>query len=111
VLEAGRYRPIASVPKITAPVLYITATTDSLCPPDVIEEAVKLTPDARQKVMDCTHFDVYNGERFEVAIKEELGFLLQHLAGGAPAARAAAGGGSGSGAAAEGGSGGGHEEL
>jgi pimeloyl-ACP methyl ester carboxylesterase len=89
VLEASRYRPIASVPAITAPVLYITATTDSLCPPDVIAAAVKLTADARQKVMDCTHFDVYNGERFEAAVMEETAFFLQHLAGGARAAAAA----------------------
>ncbi|GBF88090.1 hypothetical protein Rsub_00802 [Raphidocelis subcapitata] len=91
-LEASRYRPIASVPSITAPVLYITATTDSLCPPDVIAAAVAATPNARQKVMECTHFDVYNGQRFEDAVAAELEFLAEHLlpGGRAPAAAAAA---------------------
>jgi len=70
------------VPSITAPVLYITATTDSLCPPDVIADAVAATQDARQKVMRCTHFDVYNGELFEEAVAEETAFFVQHLAPG-----------------------------
>jgi pimeloyl-ACP methyl ester carboxylesterase len=93
-LEAGRYRPIASVPDITAPVLYITAETDSLCPPDVIESAVGLTRNARQLVMPCTHFDVYSGEHFEVASAAELEFLLEHL-GGKGGAAAQSGSGSG----------------
>lgn len=108
-LEAGRYRPIASVPDITAPVLYITATVDSVCPPDVIAEAVRLTRNARQKVMDCSHFEVYTGDEFEEAVAAEVEFLKEHLA--------VAGGGGGGGASGGGGGGGGsgakkaHDEL
>lgn len=108
-LEASSYRPIASVSNITAPVLYITAVKDALCPHEVIAAAVSATPRARQMIMPCTHFDVYRGKEFEEVAEAEVAFLLEHLApggGGAGGAAPAAGR-----AAAERAGGGGHEEL
>lgn len=116
-LEASRYRPIASVPRITAPVLYITAVRDSVCPPDVIEAAVAMTKDAAQKVMQCSHFDVYQGQPFEEAVAAEVEFLAAKLGarggggggGGSDGDSGGGGSGGGDGGGAEGG--GGHEEL
>jgi uncharacterized protein len=110
-LEASSYRPIASVSNITAPVFYVTATKDGLCPQEVIAAAVAATPAARQLVMDCTHFDVYRGPEFEEVVAAETEFLLQHLAPGS-----GGGGGGGGGEAAAGGAGAeaeapAHEEL
>lgn len=89
------------MPDVTAPVLYVTATTDSVCPPDVIQEAVKITKRATQKVMECSHFEVYNGELFEEAVAAEVEFLEAQLLGGggatASGANAAGGGARGGG--------------
>jgi pimeloyl-ACP methyl ester carboxylesterase len=89
-LEASSYRPIESVPHVTAPVLYITAVKDTLCPQEAIQAAVASTPRARQIVMPCTHFDVYRGKEFEQVVEAETAFLLEHLAPEAAAATAAA---------------------
>ncbi|KAI8472280.1 MAG: alpha/beta-hydrolase [Monoraphidium minutum] len=112
-LEASSYRPIASVANITAPVLYVTATKDALCPQDVIARAVQATRNAVQLVMDCTHFDVYRGAELEEVAAEEERFLLQHLApsGGGGGARGGGGGDAGGGGGAAGGAAEGHEEL
>eukprot|EP00882_Tetradesmus_deserticola_P005190 GHRQ01005467.1.p2 GENE.GHRQ01005467.1~~GHRQ01005467.1.p2 ORF type:complete len:151 (+),score=61.01 GHRQ01005467.1:1279-1731(+) len=82
-LEVSAYRPITSVPHITAPVLYAAATRDTLCPLDGVKAAVAATPNAQLVTVDASHFHVYSGEPFQYLAGKYVEFFRQ--AAGLPA--------------------------
>jgi hypothetical protein len=90
-LEGAAYAPIAYGPAITAPVLYLAAAQDELCPLHDIQAAAKATPHARLVSTSGTHWDAYAGKALESSIQHMVAFLRE--TNGVAAAAAAAGGG------------------
>lgn len=97
-LEIARYEPGSYIPKLRAPLLLLVAREDTQCPPEavaaVVENARKvrrssadsssssspLPPlDVTVEEIDAAHFQVYQGEKHELAKKKELDFLVERL--------------------------------
>ncbi len=89
VLEAARYSPVLSVPQITAPVLFIGASKDTLCPPALVQQAAGLAPHGRVFMLDVTHFELYRGTALGMVLEQQIEHLQQHL--GVPRTATAAG--------------------
>eukprot|EP00775_Hariotina_reticulata_P004853 gene4853-5100_t len=70
--------PIKYVHDIKAPVLYMGATKDTLCPMSVIEKAVDLTPKAELYAAECSHFELFTGEHLPALQQRQLDWLLEH---------------------------------
>ncbi|KAF8073154.1 aidA [Scenedesmus sp. PABB004] len=101
-LFVHRYSPIACVPRVAAPVLFVAASRDTLCPVDAVRRAAGLARRGQLLERDCTHFELYRGELFEKLIDEQVLFLRRHtgLAAAREAAAPARGGKGAAGAAA-----------
>lgn len=99
-LEASAYRPIASVPRIPCPVLFISATRDALCPHALVQRAAGLLPgessggagngataggSSRLVEFESSHFDIYHGEHGARAGREMVEFIRKHTGGDAGA--------------------------
>ncbi len=91
-LEASAYRPIASVPRVPCPVLFLSATRDALCPHDLVRRAAGLLPgetsggagngngsgSSRLVEFESSHFDIYHGEHGARAGREMVEFIRKH---------------------------------
>lgn len=88
-----KYSPIKYVPDIKCPILFIAATTESLCPVGYIYKAAKIAQQGQLLERECTHFELYNGKLFEDVISEQVNFFRQHtgLAGASAKVTAADG--------------------
>jgi len=73
------YRPISYVGQVEAPILFVAAEKDTLCPLSTIERAAKTAKKAKLLKDDLGHFEYYNGANFEKSVKEHVNFLSQHL--------------------------------
>ena len=88
-LEIARYEPGSYIPKLRAPLLLVVAKRDTQCPPEavaaVVENAKKARADSASPVditveeIDAAHFQVYQGEKHELAKSKELEFLVARL--------------------------------
>ncbi|MBJ7470499.1 MAG: alpha/beta hydrolase, partial [Solirubrobacteraceae bacterium] len=80
-LQIGRYRPGASLSKITAPTLVLVCATDTVAPTKTtlrhLEKADN--PAIEVRTYETGHFDIYLGEPFERAIADMLEFLQRTL--------------------------------
>lgn len=70
--------PIKHVAGITAPVLFMGAKRDTLCPMSVIERAASLTPNAELYAVDCDHFELFTEKHMPGLQARQLEFLLRH---------------------------------
>jgi fermentation-respiration switch protein FrsA (DUF1100 family) len=65
------------------PLLFVTASRDSICPPSLVEDAVLRHKKRLQKTemvtVNCDHFDIYYGEPFEHSFAAMRNFLQKHL--------------------------------
>ncbi|CAM9554734.1 unnamed protein product, partial [Hapterophycus canaliculatus] len=59
------HAPAYGMVQVKAPILFIAAEHDHLCPADTVRKAVTLAPNASLSVHDKTHFDIYLGETLE----------------------------------------------
>jgi dienelactone hydrolase len=75
VLDISSYRPILAVPKLKAPILFVAAAIDNLCPAKEIEEAASLAPKGELITMQCNHFQIYAGDYFEEATDAQVRFI------------------------------------
>lgn len=74
------YNPKTVVRDIAAPVLFIAATKDTLCPVEPIRQAAEEVMDKANSAIveiDCGHFDVYQGEAFTQGTAAMLAFLAK----------------------------------
>ncbi|GIL46821.1 hypothetical protein Vafri_3701 [Volvox africanus] len=90
-LETSSYSPIKSVPRVTAPVMFISALRDQLCPAEQVRKAAELLPTSNNNSrggsssrgelveLDCTHFDAYLGEHLVAATESMVQFLRRHM--------------------------------
>mmetsp|Transcript_36928 Transcript_36928/g.44674 ORF Transcript_36928/g.44674 Transcript_36928/m.44674 type:complete len:372 (-) Transcript_36928:421-1536(-) len=59
----GDYSPINYVSKVTAPVMFVAAEKDVICPPEFIRKAQKMcSGETEMMVRDCGHMDLYFDE-------------------------------------------------
>ena len=88
-LEIARYEPGSYVGRLRAPLLLVVARQDTQCPPEAVaavvesarkESAASSSPvDITVEEIDAAHFQVYQGEKHELAKKKELEFLVGRL--------------------------------
>lgn len=68
------YSPKEEVSKIQAPVLFVAATQDSLCPIEFVREAAAAAPKGELMEVNTTHFELYQGQNFEMITTEMVTF-------------------------------------
>lgn len=73
------YNPVDVVKDIQAPILFITATKDAVCPPGEVEVAAKVAPNAEVFSIESSHFDIYIGQTFNTITDEMVKFLNKHV--------------------------------
>lgn len=91
-LKVGSYNPIDRVALIDAPVLFVAATNDALCPASLVAAAYDAcggSTRGRHGVsggkcellnVDCGHFGLYAGAPFDQAAGAMLAFFKKYLA-------------------------------
>src|SRR3954462_6899499 len=77
--RVGLYRPGRSARKVNAPILFCICDTDAVAP---AQTALRYAATARRgeiKRYPIGHFDIYVGEPFEAAVRDQTDFLVRHL--------------------------------
>lgn len=62
--------------KVEAPILFVAAEKDELCPADIVRKAVSEAQDASLSIHDNTHFEIYLGDVLEVCFACILSWRL-----------------------------------
>jgi fermentation-respiration switch protein FrsA (DUF1100 family) len=89
-LRMGRYRPYRLLEQMHCPVLVCVAENDTTTPPGPAIAAAERAPNAELVRYPIEHFDVYVGEWFERAVRDQTGFFTHHLLAKPAPAEAAA---------------------
>jgi len=84
-LAVPLYAPMRHASQIACPVLVVAGARDSLIPLQAVRRTAARIPDCRLEVLECNHFQPYEGEWFRTAVGIQCEFLRQHLALTAPA--------------------------
>ncbi|MHB8693885.1 MAG: alpha/beta hydrolase [Solirubrobacteraceae bacterium] len=79
LLHVGRHRPGRSAKKIKAPVLFCICDTDAVAPADTALHYARTAPRGEVRRYPVGHFDIYLGEPFENAVRDQTEFLVRHL--------------------------------
>ncbi len=77
--RAGLYRPGRSARKVTAPILFCICDTDAVAPAQTALRYAATAPRGEVKRYPVGHFDIYLGEPFEHAVRDQTEFLVRHL--------------------------------
>jgi uncharacterized protein len=81
------YRPGRQAKDVQCPWLVCVADYDQVTPPELALQAAARAPRAEVRQYPIGHFDIYLGEWFERAVRDQTAFLRGHLLGeAAPAA-------------------------
>jgi fermentation-respiration switch protein FrsA (DUF1100 family) len=75
MLTYGSYRPGRDASKVKCPILVVVAESDEITPPDPARKIAAEAPQGKLLEFDGGHFDIYRGDVFEWAVKEEASFL------------------------------------
>jgi fermentation-respiration switch protein FrsA (DUF1100 family) len=79
-IRGDKYRPVEYANKVKCPVLLQICDKDYMTPLSAAEETAKrLGEYAEVKHYPIGHFDIYIGDNFEKAVKDQLGFFKKHL--------------------------------
>eukprot|EP00955_Chlamydomonas_euryale_P030159 317791-Chlamydomonas_euryale.AAC.3 len=79
-LEISQYSPQKDLPRVAAPVLFVAARRDTLCPADIVRRAAAAcAPRCRLLEYDVSHFGLYGGHAFEDAARRMAEFYLEHM--------------------------------
>ena len=73
------YRPGRSARKLTAPILFCVCDEDAVAPADTALRYAATAPRGEIKRYPVGHFDIYRGESFEQAARDQTEFLVRHL--------------------------------
>jgi cephalosporin-C deacetylase-like acetyl esterase len=80
VLRSGRYRPVKYARMVRCPVLLQICDRDTMTPPSAVRETEKnLGVHGEIRHYPLGHFEIYTGENFEKALKDQLEFFKKHL--------------------------------
>ncbi len=77
--HVGRYRPGRSARKLNAPILFCICDTDAVAPPETALRYAATAPRGEVRRYPVGHFDIYLGEPFEAAVRDQTEFLIRHL--------------------------------
>ena len=77
--RVGLYRPGRSARKVTAPILFCICDTDAVAPAETALRYAATAPRGEVKRYPVGHFDIYLGEPFEHAVRDQTEFLVRHL--------------------------------
>lgn len=80
VLRISAYSPGRDAGKITCPLMVFVGDQDTITPPGPARSAAERAPKGELISFDGRHFDIYQGETFEWAVKLESEFLSRNLA-------------------------------
>ncbi|CAN0428434.1 unnamed protein product [Phaeothamnion confervicola] len=75
----GLYSPKTYVPKVRAPILFVAASNDELCPAAAVHKAAADAADAEVAVVDGTHFSLYMGPALAETLGRMTAFLKEKL--------------------------------
>ena len=78
--HVGLYRPGRAARKVNAPILFCICDTDAVAPPEAALRYAATAPRGEVKRYPVGHFDIYRGEPFEHASRDQTEFLVRHLA-------------------------------
>src|SRR5438132_263538 len=79
LLHVGLHRPGRSAKKIKAPTLFCICDTDAVAPAEIALRYAATAPRGEVKRYPVGHFDIYRGEPFEHAVRDQTEFLVRHL--------------------------------
>jgi dienelactone hydrolase len=79
------YRPGAKARKVTCPALFCVCEADTVAPARATLKHVRKAPKGKIRLSREGHFDIYVGEGFERAVRDQIAFLQQHVPAAAPA--------------------------
>lgn len=77
--RVGLYRPGRSARKVNAPILFCICDTDAVAPAETALRYAATAPRGEVKRYPVGHFDIYLGEPFEDAVRDQIEFLVRHL--------------------------------
>ena len=77
--HVGLHRPGRSARKVTAPILFCVCDADAVAPARTALRYAATAPRAEVKRYPVGHFDIYLGEPFEHAVRDQTEFLVRHL--------------------------------
>ncbi len=77
--HVGLYRPGRSARKVTAPLLFCICDKDAVAPAETALRYAATAPRGEVKRYRVGHFDIYFGEPFEQAVRDQTEFLVRHL--------------------------------
>lgn len=79
-IRGDKYRPVKHAGNVRCPVLLQICDNDSLVPPSTAEEAIeRLGKYAEVIHYPIGHFEIYFGQNFEKAVRDQLAFFNKHL--------------------------------
>src|SRR5213592_4344265 len=78
--RVGLHRPGRSARKVKAPILFCICDTDAVAPAETALRYAATAPRGEVKRYPVGHFDIYRGEPFEHAVRDQTEFLVRHLA-------------------------------
>lgn len=73
------YRPVKSAARVRCPLLVCVAEDDAITPPPPAEKAARVAPRGELRTYGGGHFDIYLGELFEQAVRDQVDFLRRHV--------------------------------
>ena len=79
VNRVGLYRPGRSARKVNAPILFCICDNDAVAPAAAALRYAAIAPRGEIKRYPLGHFDIYLGEPFERAVRDQTDFLVRHL--------------------------------
>lgn len=77
--HVGHYRPGRSASKLRCPILFCICDEDAVAPPETARRYAATAPRGEVKRYPVGHFDIYLGEPFEHAVRDQTEFLVRHL--------------------------------
>jgi pimeloyl-ACP methyl ester carboxylesterase len=77
--RVGLHRPGRSARKVTSPILFCVCDKDAVAPAETALRYASTAPRGEVKRYPVGHFDIYLGEPFEHAVRDQTEFLVRHL--------------------------------
>jgi pimeloyl-ACP methyl ester carboxylesterase len=74
------YRPVRAAARVTCPLLVCVCERDATTPPAPAVRMAELAPRGELVRYPIGHFEIYLGEPFERAVRDQTAFLERHLA-------------------------------
>ena len=77
--RVGLYRPGRSARKVRCPILFCLCDEDALAPAETAARYAAQAPLGEVQRYPIGHFDIYRGDPFERAVRDQTDFLVRHL--------------------------------